>query len=104
MGQGANDSEAGQPLTIADFAARMGQTFDVETGGASLRLVLAEVGALPHSPRVGGSFRLEFVAHAAPALPQGTYAVSCSGLRHEIFLVPLGPNPLGDRRYEAIFF
>lgn len=97
-------SEAQAPLTIEDFAGRTGQRFEVETGGAVLALVLAEVGPLPSSPRLGGSFRLEFAAPPGSALPQATYALSVNNIRREIFLVPLGPNRDGEPRHEAVFF
>ena len=104
MGDEKTGCAAPEPLTIEDFAGRTGQAFDVEAGGVTVRLVLAEVTALPRSPRAGGSFRLEFAAPSGSALPQGIYDFSIDGADRGIFLVPIGPNRDGELRHEAVFF
>lgn len=104
MGDEAIGYAALEPLTIDDFAGRTGEAFEIEADGAPLRLVLAEVSALPASPRAGGAFRLEFAAPPGSALPQGIYDFLIKGAYRAIFTVPIGPNRDGELRHEAVFF
>ena len=91
------------PLTLADFAPRLGKPFTVQAQNGSIQLVLAQAQELPRSLRDGGSFRLEFHGPLHPPLGQGTYRFLVGNRPSEIFMVPLGPIE-GKMRYEAIFY
>lgn len=90
-------------LGYRHFADRVGTIFPVEAGEIR-ELELVGVEKLPHSPRPGGGFRLEFAGPPAPILPQAIYIFPIEGGPREIFIVPLGPAPDGRLRYEAVFF
>jgi hypothetical protein len=96
--------EAPAQLTLADFEPRVGSAFVAETEAGPYQLTLFAAQAIPNSPRAGGGFRLEFSSTTQPILPQAIYAFSSDGFEEEIFIVPLGPAPTGDFRYEAVFF
>ena len=89
-------------LTIADFAPRVGGTFEVAVNGGSVMLNLRSAQELPSMGRDGGSFRLEFIGPVQPMLPQATYPFRFGDESVGIFMVPLGQEPRGIR-YEAIF-
>lgn len=89
-------------LTSTDFLPCTGQEF-VVAGASPLRLDAVRSDSRD-APGARSPFALEFSAAHDGYLPQGTYA-----LRHEVmgllelFLVPLGPDPAGRMRYEAVF-
>jgi len=91
------------PLTLADFEPRVGKSFEIATDFGVQALGLIGAQELPHSPREGGGFKLEFSGPAEPRLPQAIYAFSIDGALHDIFIVPVGLKD-GGIRYEAIFF
>ena len=99
----APPQDAVAPLTLADFEPRVGSSFEIatETGVQALALVAAQ--ELPHAPREGGGFKLEFSGPAEPRLPQAIYAFPVDAVLHDIFIVPVGLKD-GGIRYEAIFF
>ena len=94
--------------TIETFAPLLETTFRVRNGPGNdqidLRLVeLRPLGRQPHAPRVE-PFALEFAGPADPALEQRIYALEHGTLGAiEIFLVPIGLDPAGGLRYEAVF-
>lgn len=95
-------------LHADSFAPYVGSRFELDDDGPARPdgLTLAEV--QPYGSRSHGArhdpFGLVFVGPAAPILDQRIHR-----LRHpdlgvlEIFLVPIGPGPDGQQRYEAIF-
>ncbi|MFS2108856.1 hypothetical protein ACCC88_04150 [Sphingomonas sp. Sphisp140] len=91
------------PLKLADFEPQVGSSFEIATGAGVQALVLVAAQELPHSPREGGGFKLEFSGAAEPRLPQAIYAFPIDGALHDIFIVPVGLKD-GGIRYEAIFF
>ena len=97
-------------LTYADFAGRLGDTFDLTAdGGAGLPVELAEA---TESTEPGGEgpdgqtrnqFSLVFRGPASPHLPQGTYLLTHAELGElALFLVPVGAESDGVD-YEAAF-
>ncbi len=92
------------PLTLADFADRVGEAFVIETEVGAQQLALAKVQELPSAAREEGGFRLEFVGPSDPRLPQAIYAFPVGDAMHDIFIVPIGFDPAGGIRYEAVFF
>ena len=89
--------------TLGDFSGAVGETYSVEAEGRGLALELIAVEELPHSPRPGGAFRLEFRGPFDPILPQAIYPFRRGGEATEIFIVPIGREPEGTR-YEAVYF
>ncbi len=87
------------PLTLADFAPRLNQSFSA--GRVKLRLV--EASPLPDAGREGGSFRLEFEGPADAALAQGIHAFEIGGAARDVFIVPVAARD-GAISYEAIFY
>lgn len=90
-------------LLLADFAQRVGDSFEIVAGELAVVLTLGDARAIPGSARAGGGFRLEFSGPPDPVLPQGTYPFSVGSEMRDIFIVPLGPEA-GAMRYEALFF
>jgi hypothetical protein len=94
--------------TIATFASLVETTFRVHPGSdddpIALRLVgVTPLGRQPNAPRVE-PFALEFAGPAQPQLEQGIYRLEHETLGSmEIFLVPIGFDPAGGVRYEAVF-
>ena|SRR6266581_3062001 len=94
--------------TIETFAPLLETTFRVRNGPGNvqtdLRLVeLRPLGRQPHAPRVE-PFALEFAGPAEPALEQRIHRLEHETLGViEIFLVPIGLDPAGGLRYEAVF-
>jgi hypothetical protein len=87
-------------LKVSDF--NVGDTFEVEAGGAVHALRVEEVQELPQAARDGGAFRLLFAGPPQPLLDQATYAFRGSRRSDPIFIVPVAAD--GDAvRYEAIF-
>ena len=90
-------------LTLDDFSAAVGETFEMEAGGRSWPVELIEASPLPPSNRPGGSFRLEFRGPYEPLFEQGIFTFRRDGAAHDIFVCPIGRNEAGTR-YEAVFF
>jgi len=93
-------------LTVADFAALVGEGFALAAADArSLTLVLRAARELEHG-RDGAArapFALTFAGPAEPLLAQQIVPLEHPALgRLELFLVPLGRDADGVR-YEAIF-
>jgi hypothetical protein len=94
-------------LTHADFAGRVGETFEAPDAGQVLDLVETTDG-----PASGGShpdgrsrnqFSLVFAGPPDRALAQGTVRLEHPDLGELfVFLVPIGPHD-GSMRYEAAF-
>ena len=91
-------------LTLGDFEARIGESFAIETEIGVQTLELVDAASVPHSPRPGGGFRLEFAGPAEPRLPQSIYRFALDNTEHDIFIVAIGYRPDGGLRYEAVFF
>ncbi|MBK9943243.1 MAG: hypothetical protein U0Z44_05935 [Kouleothrix sp.] len=105
-------------LTSADFAPYLQQAFllslgpwgqphDPATHGAARPLELVEVadigGAPPDASVIRRPFSLIFRDTAGGHLPQRTYAIKHPALGWiDLFLVPIGPDPLG-MCYQSIF-
>jgi hypothetical protein len=97
-------------LTCSDFAGRVGDSFEVTAGDASLppvELVEAtestESGGRGPDGQIRKQFSLVFLGPAAPYLPQATYRLSHAELGElDLFLVPVGSESNGIR-YEAAF-
>jgi len=92
-----------RPLTIDDFARRVGKTVEAEAGGQRVAMVVRAAQDLPTSGREGGSFRLEFMGPPNPMLGQGIFPFLLGGERFDIFIVPLSRDQSGVR-YEAVFY
>lgn len=93
--------------TIETFRPLLNTAFRTTAeNGSAVELRLVEVRALgrqPHAPRVE-PFALEFVGPARPRLEQRIYRLEEATLGSiEIFLVPIGFDPGGGLRYEAVF-
>lgn len=101
---GSEQQGEARQLTLADFEPLVGTPFVIDTEMGQQQLVLAQAQELPHAAREGGGFRLEFAGPSNPRLPQAIYAFPLDGAAHDIFIVPIGINPAGAIRYEAVFF
>lgn len=86
--------------SLADFAT--GEVWSVSAGDSVHELQLTGASALTDTGREGGSFRLEFLGPAEPALDQAIYRFERDGAAHDIFIVPIARDSAGIR-YEAIF-
>jgi uncharacterized protein DUF6916 len=97
-------------LTYADFAGRVGDSFDVTGDGrAALPIELVEAtestepGGQGPDGRTRKQFSLVFRGPASTYLPQATYRLSHAELGElDVFLVPVGTEPDG-LRYQAAF-
>ena len=93
-------------LELADFAACLGQRFQLDAGGTPLELALVSADALGGAPSAEGRrhpFSLVFRGPQAPILAQRIHRLESARLGVlEIFLVPIEPDAAG-RRYEAVF-
>ena len=87
-------------LQIDVFKPLVGKCFSAE--GVDENLILAEVKALGHGNREGGSFSLVFVAPESLAVQQGMLRLTCDGQSFDLFLVPIGPFGDGSG-LEAVF-
>jgi len=94
-------------LTADTFLAHSGTEFEVrDLGDEPVVLVLAEVRSLGHQPQAPrvDPFALEFVGPSKPVLEQRIHGLGHPALGElEIFLVPIGVDPDGGVRYEAVF-
>jgi hypothetical protein len=96
-----------QELDESSFASAVGTTCRVYAGGETplLEIEIAEVS------RAGGlrpagrkPFSVLFLGPPGRHLPQQIYRLENPRLGHlELFLVPIGPEPSGRHRYEAVF-
>src|SRR5690348_14290361 len=96
-----------KPLTIADFADKIGQRFAIEDGvGTPIASILVEAQPLNPARGVGGArppFSLVFVADQPQPLPQRIYRMAHDRLGiMSIFLVPIGHDARGVS-YQATF-
>jgi hypothetical protein len=95
-------------LSIETFLPHLETEFRVADppGTEPVTLRLTEVGGLgtqPNAPR-SDPFSLEFTGPSQPALDQRIYRLEHHELGTlDIFLVPIGPDPTGSPRYEAVF-
>ncbi len=93
--------------TAQTFSPHEGTSFLVlgpEAGGAVLHLrEVRALGRQPHAPRAE-PFSLVFVGPPEPRLEQRIYELEHDALgAFELFLVPIGFDPAGGLRYEAVF-
>jgi hypothetical protein len=96
-----------KPLTVADFADKIGQRFAIEDGaGSSIASVLTEAKPLNPGRGINGArppFSLVFVADQPQPLPQRIYRMEHDTLGIvSIFLVPIGRDARGIS-YQATF-
>jgi hypothetical protein len=97
-------------FTHASFGPLMGKRFRVHASeGKTIEMELIEAAKLPVHPGRGGQaarrepFSLLFRGPKEFVLPQRIYPVEQETLgKAEIFLVPIGPDEIGQR-YEAVF-
>lgn len=98
--------EAGATLpAYADFAAALGEHFDLVAGEAMVRLTLTEATATGPSPLdpARETFSLLFRDTTQRVLPQGTWRMRNATLGElDIFLVPVARDKDGTS-YEAVF-
>jgi hypothetical protein len=87
-------------LRASDFT--VGDTFELDAGGAVHRLRVEEVVELPPAAREAGAFRLLFSGPPEPVLEQATYLLRGSRRSDDIFIVPIAADRTAVR-YEAIF-
>jgi Domain of unknown function (DUF6916) len=95
-----------ESVTVETFLPHEGSDFEVRDSGEPIVLRLTEVRSLghqPHAPRVD-PFALGFNGPSQPILEQRIYRLTHPVLGElEIFLVPIGIDPAGGLRYEAVF-
>lgn len=96
-------------LTQALFEPLIGTSFRLQAGAKVLELALIQADKLPVHAGRGGKmpkrepFSLVFRGPREFVLPQQMYALEQDTLgRVEIFLVPIGPDEVGQC-YEAVF-
>jgi hypothetical protein len=96
-------------LTQALFEPLVGTSFRLRLGAKVLELELVQADKLTAYPGRGGKmpkrdpFSLVFRGAREFVLPQQIYTLEQETLGHlEIFLVPIGPDDVGQR-YEAVF-
>jgi Domain of unknown function (DUF6916) len=91
-------------LTLGHFSSLLQRVFQVREDEIALDLTLIDASALrspPDQPRE--PFALLFRGPSQPILAQGIHRMHTETLGTlEIFLVPIGPDGIGQR-YEAIF-
>ena len=95
-------------LTLNTFSGFVGETFRMHAGSADpLAVTLTEAKSLGDPPEEGmrEPFSLVFLGPLEPLCSQGTYVLEHDAAgKHELFLVPIGPNRDGQgMRYEAVF-
>jgi hypothetical protein len=95
-----------ESLTAESFQAHLGSRCRVRLPSEeSFELTISAVQALSsHQPGKRVPFSVLFVGGPLTPLPQRTYPLEHDVLgRLDIFIVPLGPDPSGVQRYEAVF-
>ena len=95
-------------MNLPAFTPLVGDSFELRLPeGAGLRLLLLEardLGPRPLGPPGDRSFSLIFRSDSRSDLPQAIYALGHPKLGDlELFLVPIGPDPEGGMRYQAVF-
>lgn len=97
----ARDAARAAFPTRAEFAAAIGEPFDLAVGEAMARLTLVE--ATSSAPATSASFSLIFREPAQRVLPQGIRRLRNATLGTlDIFLVPVARDGQGTS-YQAIF-
>ena len=96
-----------QDLTESSFAPLQGTTCKlyVADEAPAVEFEIAEV-SRAGQPRDGfrTPFTVLFLGPPGRHVPQGTYRLEHERLgRLDLFLVPIGPEPSGRHRYEAVF-
>jgi hypothetical protein len=95
-----------EALTAASFETHAGSEFALRLGDANVTLVLAEITRFPvqsGAPRAE-PFSLVFKGEPGVNLPQQIHSLEHPAFgRLDLFLVPIGPAPSGEMRYEAVF-
>jgi hypothetical protein len=93
-----------ESLTAADFSPFRQDSFRIRAAPAeAFEVELIEVSEAAGGDSSRSSFSLVFRGGPSPPLPQRIYRVEHDGLGAlDIFLVPLGPDAVGQR-YEAVF-
>jgi hypothetical protein len=93
-----------EDFTVETFAPRVGETFRVDTGSATVEMCLTEVTESEGAGPSGRTpFSLVFLDAGGEVLPQHIYPFEHDELgSFEIFIVPIGQDPDGVR-YEAVF-
>ena len=92
-------------LTHADFTDRLHETFRIDLGSSTLEVELIAAELLGPAPETGRRepFSVLFQGPKEPILPQQIYRLEHPQMGTlEVFLVPIGPNPKGQR-YELVF-
>lgn len=100
-----------ETFTPDSFTEHVGSRFRLQLEGQEpLELELFEIARYEENPDFAARkepFSLLFLGPASPLMPQAIYPLEHPALgRMEIFLVPIGPDPRGNRsgmRYEAAF-
>lgn len=100
-----------ETFTPASFTEHVGSQFRLQVEGQEpLELELFEISRYEENPDYAARkepFSLIFLGPLHPVLPQAIYSLEHPAFgRIEIFLVPIGPDPLRKRsgmRYEAAF-
>ncbi len=94
-----------EKLTIADFSARIGETFRLthEQGQLDLEVIAVDAVGAPPSEGLRQAFSVLLRGPAEPLLEQGTRGFDHPELgKLDLFMVPLGPDETGQR-YELAF-
>ena len=89
-------------LTVDEFKAREGESFELLLGDRALPFTLAAVHVLPDTGREEGAFTLDWVGPYEPVLPQDIYRLRHGEDEFEMFIVAVGRDRDGAR-YEAVF-
>lgn len=92
-----------EELTVADFAAHVGERFAIATAGEPIELVLESAESVAERPGGRDPFSLIFHGPVEPLLAQAIYPLEHAELGVlEIFVVPIARD--GERAtYEAVF-
>lgn len=89
-------------LTLDEFTAREGESFELVLGEKTIPFSLARVRSLPDTGRSGGAFILDWKGPYEPVLPQDIYTFRHGEEEYEMFIVPVGRDRSGAE-YEAVF-
>lgn len=90
-------------LRLTDFEPHLKTRFTLHGTAGPVEIRLEQARRLGQGLREGGAFALLFVGPRQPVQPQAIYPLEHEEMgRHEIFLVPVGPQE-GGMGYEAVF-